>query len=67
MAAQLYANTQLALSLYEVLQELVEEEKIPEPLAVSTLAQVSIISCNSSMHCRRCSVLSSAVTRQQGL
>ena len=40
MAAQLYANTQLALTLYEVLQELVEEEKIPEPLAVATLSQV---------------------------
>lgn len=41
MAAQLYANTQLALTLYEVLQELVEEGKVPEPLAVATLAQVS--------------------------
>lgn len=40
MAAQLYANTQLALALYEVLQELVEEGKVPEPLAVATLAQV---------------------------
>jgi RIO-like serine/threonine protein kinase len=40
MAAQLYANTQLALALYEVLQELVEEGQVPEPLAVATLAQV---------------------------
>lgn len=40
MAAQLYANTQLALALYDVLQELVEEGKVPEPLAVATLAQV---------------------------
>jgi hypothetical protein len=40
MAAQLYANTQLALALYEVLQELVEEGKVGESLAVATLAQV---------------------------
>lgn len=40
MAAQLYANTQLALALYEVLQELVEEGKVPEQLAVATLAQL---------------------------
>jgi hypothetical protein len=42
MAAQLYANTQLALALYEVLQELVEEGKVPEQLAVATLAQVRL-------------------------
>jgi hypothetical protein len=40
MAAQLYANTQLAQALFEVLQELVEEGQVPEPLAVATLAQV---------------------------
>lgn len=41
MAAQLYANTQLAQCLFEVLQELIAEEKVTEQLAVATLAQVS--------------------------
>jgi hypothetical protein len=49
MAAQLYANTQLALALYEVLQELVEEGKVPESLAVATLAQVGC-----KRHASRC-------------
>jgi hypothetical protein len=41
MAAQLYSNTQLAQALYEVLQELVADGKVPEELAVATLDQVS--------------------------
>lgn len=40
MAAQLYSNTQLAMALYEVLQELVADGKVPEELAVATLDQV---------------------------
>lgn len=40
MAAQLYANTQLAVALFEVLQELVGDGKVPESLAVATLTQV---------------------------
>jgi hypothetical protein len=40
MAAQLYSNTQLAQALYEVLQELVADGKVPEELAVATLDQV---------------------------
>jgi hypothetical protein len=49
MAAQLYANTQLALALYEVLQELVEEGKVPEQLAVATLAQVRLAAALGGM------------------
>lgn len=40
MAAQLYSNTQLAMALYDVLQELVVDGKVPERLAVATLDQV---------------------------
>ncbi|WIA22082.1 hypothetical protein OEZ86_008500 [Tetradesmus obliquus] len=40
MAAQLYSNTQLAQALYEVLQELVADGKVPEELAVATLDQL---------------------------
>lgn len=55
MAAQLYANTQLALALYEVLQELVEEGQVPEPLAVATLAQVGaqVEGLHQAMHGQR--------------
>eukprot|EP00882_Tetradesmus_deserticola_P032905 GHRQ01037546.1.p1 GENE.GHRQ01037546.1~~GHRQ01037546.1.p1 ORF type:complete len:104 (+),score=5.59 GHRQ01037546.1:260-571(+) len=42
MAAQLYSNTQLAQALYEVLQELVGDGKVPEELAVATLDQVNL-------------------------
>lgn len=45
MAAQLYSNTQLAQALYEVLQELVQDGKVPEELAVQTLDQVSHAPC----------------------
>lgn len=41
MAAQLYAETQIAECLYEVLSELIEEGAIEEPLAVATLNQLS--------------------------
>ena len=41
MAAQLYAETQIAECLYEVLGELIEEGTIDEPLAVATLNQLS--------------------------
>eukprot|EP00878_Enallax_costatus_P002441 GHUV01002618.1.p2 GENE.GHUV01002618.1~~GHUV01002618.1.p2 ORF type:complete len:119 (+),score=39.72 GHUV01002618.1:313-669(+) len=40
MAAQLYSNTQLAMALYDVLQELVVDGKVPERLAVATLDQL---------------------------
>eukprot|EP00879_Flechtneria_rotunda_P006013 GHRR01006325.1.p1 GENE.GHRR01006325.1~~GHRR01006325.1.p1 ORF type:complete len:118 (+),score=45.28 GHRR01006325.1:296-649(+) len=40
MAAQLYSNTQLAKALFEVLQELVHDGKVPEELAVATLDQL---------------------------
>jgi hypothetical protein len=49
MAAQLYSNTQLAQALYEVLQELVADGKVPEELAVATLDQVE-----SSLTCAPC-------------
>ncbi|KAI8477023.1 MAG: hypothetical protein J3K34DRAFT_498347 [Monoraphidium minutum] len=41
MAAQLYAETQIAECLYEVLNELVDENAIEESLAVATLNQLS--------------------------
>jgi len=43
MAAQLYAETQIAECLYEVLSELVQEGLIEEPLAVATLNQVGAV------------------------
>ena len=41
MAAQLYENTQVADCLYEVLNEMVENEELDENLAKATLNKVS--------------------------
>lgn len=40
MAAQLYSNTKLAESLFDVLNEMVAEGLLNEDLAVQTLSQV---------------------------
>lgn len=41
MAAQLYAETQIAECLYEVLADFVQDGSIEEPLAMATLNQLS--------------------------
>lgn len=54
--AEIYTNSQLALALFEVLEEMIADGTVPEELAYGLLAQVSLAARSS-----RCPSVSSIV------